>query len=596
MGRILVLDELTANKIAAGEVVERPASIVKELIENSIDAGSSRIEISVTDGGLTSLVVSDNGTGMDTADAGLAFERHATSKIKNAGDLDHIRSLGFRGEALPSIAAVSRLNLKTRIKEAVSGTEVVIEGGQILTTADIGSPVGTIVEVNDLFFNTPARKKHMKGPNNEAGHVSDIVNKIAMGYPHISFQLKSNGRVILKTPGKGDLLECIAGVYGIEAAREMLLVEAQKSENSISGYIGKPSLSRAARNHQIIYINGRYVRNRGIAEAVEKAYHSMLMVGRHPVFVLNIRVNPETVDVNVHPAKTEVRIAEAGEIESFVTSAVSQTLAGNRLIPAPVYKPVPKQGLGGPAVQQEEWKVPYISTASEEQIRELPESSEYVPELSGASTGTGILDDSIPREAGEQPCFPELRPIGQIDCTYIVAQGSDGMYLIDQHAAHERILYEKYMEKPDDFVASEQLLFSVALQLTFQETQVLNDHIISLTDLGFVVEHFGGETFLLRGVPAAAVKIGGREIFLDLLDYFSRNRHTISSKALREKLLITMACKSAIKANHKLGLPEMESLLGQLSKARNPFTCPHGRPTLIHFSGYDLEKRFKRVL
>ncbi|MCL4441165.1 MAG: DNA mismatch repair endonuclease MutL [Firmicutes bacterium] len=288
MGRILVLDELTANKIAAGEVVERPASIVKELIENSIDAGSSRIEISVTDGGLTSLVVSDNGTGMDTTDAGLAFERHATSKIKNAGDLDHIQSLGFRGEALPSIAAVSRLNLKTRIKEAVSGTEVVIEGGQILTTADIGSPVGTIVEVNDLFFNTPARKKHMKGPNNEAGHVSDIVNKIAMGYPHISFQLKSNGRVILKTPGKGDLLECIAGVYGIEAAREMLLVEAQKSENSISGYVGKPSLSRAARNHQIIYINGRYVRNRGIAEAVEKAYHSMLMVGRHPVFVLNL--------------------------------------------------------------------------------------------------------------------------------------------------------------------------------------------------------------------------------------------------------------------------------------------------------------------
>ena len=616
-----MLDELTANKIAAGEVVERPASIVKELVENAIDAGSTRIEVSITDGGMAEITVTDNGSGMDSQDARLAFERHATSKIRDAGDLDSIVSLGFRGEALPSIAAVSRLNLRTRVKDAVSGVKVCVEGGRIHPITETGCPVGTAIQVSDLFYNTPARKKHLKGPNTEAGHVSDVVNKFAMGYPHISFQLMVNGRIALKTSGKGDLLEAIACVYGTNLAREMLSVEAHSDDGDLSGYIGQPSLSRAGKSHQIIFINGRFVRNRLISDAVENAYHNMIMIGRHPVFVINLKINPTDVDVNVHPAKTEVRLAQADRWGDFITAAAADSLSRNRLIPGAdlgvEIKPEtrlaakPKQHKSpGEEAKQQAWPMSSVrytagpdaakpSAAIEQAATVEPEPLVAAGQVMEAPAENEYRVDLVEPQNDELNVagyFPELRPIGQIDCTYIVAQGLDGMYLIDQHAAHERVLYEKFMEKPDEMVASTQLLFPAAFQLTYQESQVLNDHIINFTDLGFVIEHFGGETFLLRAVPSGAAKNGGKEIFLDLLDYFSHNRHTISGKALREKVIITMACKGAIKANHKLGLPEMESLIGQLAETRHPYTCPHGRPTLIHFSGYDLEKKFKRVV
>jgi DNA mismatch repair protein MutL len=473
---------------------------------------------------------------------------------------------------------------------------------------ETGCPTGTVIHVSDLFFNTPARKKHLKGPNTEAGHVSDVVNKFAMGYPHISFQLMVNGRLALKSPGKGDLLEAIACVYGINYAREMISVEAHTGDGALSGYISRPSLSRAGKSHQITFINGRFVRSWIISDAVEKAYHSMIMIGRHPVFVINLKVNPGDVDVNVHPAKTEVRLAEADRWGDFITAAAAKSLAGNRLIPGadlgiesrpkavPEPKPDPK-----PEPEPASFHAQHSGPVEEAAQQVWPMSS--VPAAAGlvseAPAETDYTADPVkPRdiEMNTISQFPELRPIGQIDGTYIVAQGLDGMYLIDQHAAHERVLYEKFMEKPDEIVAGTQLLFPSSFQLTYQESQVLNDHIINFTDLGFVIEHFGGETFLLRAVPSGAAKNGGKEIFLDLLDYFSRNRHTISGKALREKVIITMACKSAIKANHKLGLPEMEALIGVLAGARQPYTCPHGRPTLIHFSGYELEKKFKRVV
>lgn len=587
MGRIILLDELTANKIAAGEVVERPASVVKELMENSIDAGSTRIEIAVIDGGLTEIIVADNGSGMDADDAGLALERHATSKISGADDLTRITTLGFRGEALPSIASVARLRLKTRPRDNLSGTEIVIEGGKILKTGETGCPPGTILEVRELFYNTPARKKHLKKQTAETGCVSDIVSRYAMGYPGISFQLKSNGRVVLQTPGTGDLLACITGVYSPETAREMLAVKAGDGENSVNGYIGKPSISRSGRHHQTIYINGRYVRNRTISEAVERAFHSMVMIGRYPVFILNIITGPEQVDVNVHPAKTEVRLAQTGRLQELVERAVAEALAGHRLIPAAPAVKVPTVKTPAETVRQEEWQVPYQEVSAAAKVCEAPVAYKDV---------TGICELPVPEEPAGTEGFPDLRPIGQINCTYIVAQGRDGMYLIDQHAAHERVLYEKFMDRPEQYTAGEQLLFPTTLQLTGQETQLLNDRIFDFTELGFVIEYFGGDTFLLRSVPAGISKNGGREIFLDLLDYFSRNRYRITTKDLREKLLITMACKSAIKANQKLGLPEMEALVGQLAAANQPYTCPHGRPTVIHFSGYELEKRFKRVL
>ena len=600
MGKIVLLEEHVANKIAAGEVVERPASIVKELVENSIDAGGTRIEISITDGGLSEIIVGDNGSGMAPDDAVLAFARHATSKIRNAADLENILTLGFRGEALPSIAAVSRLSLRTRTAGSVSGTGLVIEGGNTLNCYETGSPLGTLISIRELFFNTPARKKHMKTPNVEAGHVSDVVNKFAMGYPEISFQLKSNNRILLKTPVNGSLRDSIAAVYGAEIARDMLVLEAANDTTRLWGYIGKPSLSRASRSHQTVYINGRFVRNRIISEAVEKAYHSMLMTGRYPVFVIRIALNPSEVDVNVHPAKTEVRLLDSLDLPEFITEEVSRVLCANRLIPPAA---VPKKTFTGikPAKPvQEVWEPEFnepapepgsVSEMPEVDYRSASEAAASVP-FTPAETETAARDAVADPEQG----FPWLRPIGQINATFIAAQGMDGMYLIDQHAAHERILYEKFMDRPEEFTVSEQLLFPVTLELTHQEVQVLNENIVIMTDLGFIVEHFGGDSFLIRAIPAAVVKNGAKEIFLDLLDYFSHNRYTISDKALKEKLLIMMACKSAIKANDRLGMPEIESLLNQLAETRNPYTCPHGRPTLIHFSGYDLEKMFKRVL
>lgn len=604
MGKILLLDEHIANKIAAGEVVERPASVVKELVENSIDAGATRIEIAVTDGGLSEILIADNGIGMDEKDAQMAFARHATSKISSADDLERIGTLGFRGEALPSIAAVSRLQLRTRTRDSVSGTEVVLEGGRIQKVSETGCHQGTLIIISDLFFNTPARKKHMKGPNTEAGHISEVINKFALGYPSISFRFKSNGRVVLNTSGQEDLLDCIANIYGADFARDMLPLEAESGGVSLTGYLGKPSLSRAARSHQTVYINGRYVQDRMVSEAVERAYHGLMMTGRYPVFVLKILLDAGEVDVNVHPAKTQVRLSQPRILGEFIRNTVSEVLSSGRLISSAVFEPAETKREQDKQAIQETWNIPM----GESLLREKGLSSAMVDEpdtadISDAADGPGTADRPGP-QAGRYPDkgttkeegFPALRPIGQIDCTYIVAQGEDGMYLVDQHAAHERILYEKYMERPEDFVMTEQLLFPVTLQLTHLEAQVLNDCIIQLADLGFVVEHFGGDSFLLRGIPAGLAKGSEKEIFLDLLDYFSRNRYTITNKMLMEKFLVTMACRNAIKANDRLGLPEMESLLGQMADLRQPYTCPHGRPTLLHFPAYELEKRFKRVL
>lgn len=605
MGRIILLDELTANKIAAGEVVERPASVVKELIENSIDAGSTKIEISVIDGGLSEIVITDNGMGMDADDARMAFERHATSKIRGAADLDVINSLGFRGEALPSIAAVSRITLKTRVAENLSGTKVVLEGGHFGEMSETGCRVGTVIRVNNLFYNTPARQKHMKKPSVEVGHISDVVNKFAMGYPNISFQLVSNGRQLLKTSGRGDLLESIVNVLGLDTGREMLNLEKTDAHVFLTGYLGKPSQSRANRNHQIIYLNGRYIRSRIISEAIEKAYHSMLMTGRYPVFILKLTIEPNQVDVNVHPAKTEVRLANSAFLAEFITTAAAEVLAEKRLIPGEASRAghafEDKQG----KLVQVEWKLQSRSTpVKPPDIFEVstgqPEWVDAVREVSAAwpenNSGYDRQDYAEQSQDDSDSGFPMLQPIGQIDCTYIICQGDDGMYMVDQHAAHERILYDKYMQQPEQFTAVAQLLFPLTIQLTHHEIQLFNEQQELFASLGFVVEDFGGNTLLVRGLPASVSSDGGKEIFLDLLDYFSQNRYTISGKALSEKFLITMSCKNAVKAHDRLSLPEMEELLEQLAGTTHPYTCPHGRPTMVYFSGYDLEKKFKRVV
>lgn len=631
MGRIILLDELTANKIAAGEVVERPASVVKELIENSIDAGSSRIEITITDGGLKEMLISDNGTGMDGNDAVMAFERHATSKIRSAEDLERIETLGFRGEALASIAAVSRLSLRTKTRDSIAGTEVLIDGGKLVHTGETGCPEGTLFKIQDLFYNTPARKKHMKSIPVEGGHISEIVNKIAMAHPNISFQLKSNNRLIFKTTGNGNLQECIAGIYGPELAREMLSVNTAQEEFRVAGYIGKPSVTRSSRSHQVIYVNGRFIKDRMISEAVEKAYHSLIMTGRYPVFVLHISISPEMVDVNVHPAKTVVRIDDSQRLTEFIFGTVKQNLLSHRLIPdmeerstPAVMPPITEQPQ---EIIQEELNLPrrtypvfvpenkyrqgdenydlhkidkskHVEIERHLEIKEehISESRANYSETHSESHGESQKPQNHSVHPSNNNNFPDIRPVAQIDSTYIIAQGIDGMYVIDQHAAHERIIYEKYMAKTDSYITTEQLLFPETVQLTYQEAQFLVEYVTEFTNLGFVIEHFGGNSFLLRGVPTAVSKENSKEIFLDLLDYFSRNRYTISGKVLEEKFLITMACKNAIKAGQKLGLPEMESLLEQLAEAEQPYTCPHGRPTIIHFSGYELEKKFKRVL
>jgi len=602
--RIHVLDETTANKIAAGEVIERPASVVKELVENSIDAGSTRIEVEVEEGGLLLIRVTDNGHGMSRRDAQLCLARHATSKIQFAEDLNVVTTLGFRGEAIPSIASVSHFTLITRRQEDLEGTQINVDGGTIGGVMPVGCPMGTMITVRDLFYNTPARLKYLKTTATEIGHISDILGRLSLAYPKIAFRLQHNNRQLLFTTGGGDTKETMASIYGAEIARQLLPVDGGRNDYRILGFIAKPSTYRKNRNYQNIFVNGRLVRSRVVSRAIENGYQSTLPSGAYPIASLLIDVPSGEVDVNVHPTKSEVRFLKEKDIFLLVYHAVKGALEDACLIPnidinkdvaATVEYSLQPLPLNHYAINTPVNNIPtgnIITSVSNPafQVREL-DVNQAVHSYD-TTLNKGIINHERPQPVAEG--FPLLQPIGQIDNTYIVAQGVEGMYLIDQHAAHERILFNRMLNKRQ--VGGQQTLLVPWLwEMTMQEAVILRDHLSMLQDLGFNIEDFGQHTFRVCAVPVSVPITIIDEILNEFLAELTDTYHQQPTHKKRDLLLVTAACKAAIKAHARLTMQEMLSLIQQLAETEQPYTCPHGRPTVIHISAQELAKRFKRI-
>ncbi|WFA18651.1 DNA mismatch repair endonuclease MutL [Paenibacillus mucilaginosus] len=690
MGKITILDEHIANQIAAGEVVERPSSVVKELVENAVDAGSTRVDVSIEEGGLQLIRVTDNGGGIEEDDVEAAFFRHATSKIATSQDLFSIRTLGFRGEALPSIAAVSKVECLTSAGSTGLGTRLRIEGGTVRLKEDAAAQRGTDLSVRELFYNTPARLKYMKTVQTELGHVTDYMYRLALAYPNIAFTLKHNGHVLLQTLGSGDLLQAVAAVYGSSLAKSMLKIEGETLDYKLEGLISKPELTRANRGGITTVINGRYIRSFPVNQALLQGYHTLLPIGRFPVAVLHLTMDPTLVDVNVHPAKLEVRFSKEPELIALIENAVRETLGRQRLIPqggapaAParvreqlvqeqleLYRPQAASAAEPARVREQlvqeqlELYRPQAASAAEPAAvppaavrSEAPAASPGGSPFGGGPRGAGAPAPaaqpqaqapwapparadgpaaSAPRlrEAGAAyaerpapaggramparpprpaerccarwrrrkrpppalPAFPKLTPIGQLHGTYIVAQNEEGLFLVDQHAAHERINYEHYFDlfgRPAE--ASQELLVPMTLEYTSVEALRLTEKLPQLEQAGVYLEPFGGTSFLVRAYPHWLPKGEEQAIVEEMIDLLLQDKKGIDIAKFREKAAIMCSCKASIKANQSMGTLEIEVLLDRLAACRNPYTCPHGRPIVVSFSTYELEKMFKRVM
>ncbi|GKW44837.1 DNA mismatch repair endonuclease MutL [Planococcus sp. NCCP-2050] len=618
MGIIRLMDEPLSNKIAAGEVVERPTSVVKELVENAIDAGSTAIEVLLTEAGLTSIQIVDNGAGMDSEDALLSFSRHATSKIANEHDLFRIRTLGFRGEALASIASVSKVTLHTSNGE--SGTYVHMEGGRLIEHRAGALRKGTDIQIDQLFFNTPARLKYMKTLQTELGHSIDLMNRFALSYPGISFKLSHDGRMILQTSGSGDIKRVISDIYGVSIAKKMIPFEGESHDYKISGYASLPEITRANKNYISLFVNGRWVKHYAIANTVHKAYHTFLPLERQPIVVMNIEGDPYLTDVNVHPAKQQIRLSKEKELMELIHTTIRGTISS--AVRAPVIEK-PKAPKQLPSKQLDIWKSSFTVKEAMQELREkedpviaetlpilepvhhLPAEERNAVETTPFETPEEKMYDEQPEnfqvepefEEDTSPQFPELDVVGQIHGTYIVAQSDDGFYLIDQHAAQERIKYEFFREKVCDIDAGERqaLLLPLTFHYSRDEALRLKDSLHVLAESGVFLEEFGDTSFIVREHPTWFPSGFEQEVIEDLIEQVL-NERKVDVKKLREDAAIMMSCKRSIKANHYLQKHEMERLLADLKDAEQPFTCPHGRPVIIHFKTYDVEKMFKRVM
>lgn len=619
MGKIVQLDEHLSNKIAAGEVVERPASVVKELVENSIDAKASRIEIEVEDGGLSLIRVLDNGDGIEPDDCLLAFNRHATSKIKSEQDLIQIRTMGFRGEALPSISSVSQVELKTSTGEG-PGAYLFIENGKIIKQQQTNSRKGTDLTVRNLFYNTPARLKHVKTIQTELGTITDLVNRLALANPEISFRLKHNGKELLQTSGNGNLLQIIASVYGLQTAKNMIPVSFSSLDYEVTGYIAKPEMNRASRAYMSFFMNGRYIKNYALSKAIQNAYHTFLPIGRFPIAILSVRMDPTIIDVNVHPSKHEARLSKEAELVQLVETELRKVIRNERLIPDVQYKKKElkqKEREEQPSfsfdhqMNKEEVRtnnipevmpsgnlnVPYkqdqqnVATPIKEKTKPFIEESE-VPIFENKPEP--VLNRTDLEESGEK--IPVMYPIGQMHGTYILAQNENGLYLIDQHAAQERIKYEYFRKKVGQVNREVQLLtVPFTFEFTANEAAFLEEHLHFLSEAGLFLEPFGQNTFIVREHPQWFPKGYEKEVIMDIIQQVLDHRR-IDIEKLREEAAIMMSCKGSIKANHHLRNDEIFALLQSLRASEDPYTCPHGRPITIHLSTYELEKMFKRVM
>lgn len=623
MGKIRKLDDQLSNLIAAGEVVERPASVVKELVENAIDANSTTIEIHLEEAGLSKIRIVDNGDGIEEDDCLLAFDRHATSKIKDENDLFRIRTLGFRGEALPSIASVSELELITSTGDA-PGTHVIIKGGEVIKREKTASRKGTDITVQHLFFNTPARLKYMKTINTELGNITDLVYRIAMAHPEVSIRLFHNGKKLLHTPGSGDVRQVLAAIYGLQTAKKMVPIQAESLDFIITGYAALPEITRASRNYISTIVNGRYVRNYSLIKAIQQGYHTLLPIGRYPVGFFSIEMDPMLVDVNVHPAKLEVRFSKEAELLALIESGLKEAFQKVQLIPAAAVqtkKPVREESM------QETFRFEHNTTPAitlptgmlvqeKAPAEEIIEEKEAVTKTENPQIPVSVQEETyvweeehekeeiLNEEPEEVTCevsmngndLPPLYPIGQMHGTYILAQNDRGLYLIDQHAAQERINYEYFREKVGR-VASEvqELLVPYRIDLSLNEYLRVEEQLEELKKVGLFLEPFGQQSFIVRSHPTWFPTGEEIEIVEEMMQQVLKHKR-VDVKKLREEAAIMMSCKASIKANQHLKNEEIFALLEDLRKTTNPYTCPHGRPIVVHHSTYELEKMFKRVM
>lgn len=596
MGHIRLMDEPLSNKIAAGEVVERPASVVKELVENAIDAGSTSIDIYLEEAGLQTIQITDNGSGMDEEDAILSFSRHATSKIANEYDLFRIRTLGFRGEALASIASVSKVALWTS-DGSTTGTSIEIEGSHVKKQQAGALRKGTDIKVSQLFFNTPARLKYMKTIQTELGHIIDLINRLALCYPSIAFKLSHGEQVLLHTNGRGDLQQVIAAIYGMAIAKKMIPFEGESSDYRIHGYASLPEITRASKNYLTLFVNGRWVKHYSVQQSIVNAYHTFLPIERYPLVILNIVGDPYLTDVNVHPSKQHIRLSKEKELQQLVEDTIRNTIRS--IMRAPEIAEKPKKAIAS-SEQMDLWKSkPVQPTYSENRSMHTfnkPSDTSMVKEQMDHQEPFIPPIENMQAVSSQEP-FPELDIVGQIHGTYIVAQSVDGFYLIDQHAAQERIKYEFFRDKVGEVEAGERqsLLIPLSMHYSADEALRLKEYADQLEEVGISLEEFGPTTFIVRDHPVWFPKGFEEEIVKELVEQVLTGRKA-DVKKLREDAAIMMSCKRSIKANHFLTKDDMTKLLFDLRQAEHPFTCPHGRPVIVHFSTYEIEKMFKRVM
>lgn len=689
MGKIVLLDELTINKIAAGEVIERPASVVKELVENSIDAGATNITVEIQNGGISKIRIIDNGSGMSKDDLEFAFERHATSKIRKAADLENVKSMGFRGEALASIAAIAHVELVSKTEDDNIGHKIVVEGGKILEIEDSASQKGTTITVSNLFFNTPVRYKFLKKDFTEAGYIEDAVTRIAIANPNIAIKLINGNKTIIQTNGNGDLKTVIYTIYGKEIAEGLLEVNYEYEGIKVTGAIGKPEIARNNRSYQMFFVNKRYIKDKTLSAGVEQAFKGLIPIGKYGVVVLNIEIEPNKIDVNVHPTKLEIRFQEEQKVFKAIYHSVKDTLLKGDLVKEVEREPVveeqklevnqepvkleenqikteqvvepkvetediKKSGFMGlfkkkekdadefienystntlqeifaqkSAVQPEEVEIPTQEQKNKmediiEKQKELenpkveePTSKDFdemyvktfgkLPETQKIEENSNKIDIKTLKEVENISVFeekenyntiPKYKFIGALFSTYLVIEMKDEIYIIDQHAAHERVMYEKVkknfynnMEKD-----SQIMLLPDIIELSHKERAIVKENIDLFKKAGFIIEEFGDNTIRLIGVPSLCMDLDTKELFLEILDEI--DTVAITAKQEKEdKFISTIACKAAVKANMKLTNEEVDTLMRQLLVLPNPFTCPHGRPTAIKMTRYDIERKFNR--
>ena len=670
MNKIVVLDEQTIDKIAAGEVIERPSSIVKELVENAIDAGATAVTVEIKEGGISFIRITDNGSGIEAEQIPTAFLRHATSKIRTAEDLLDVTSLGFRGEALSSIAAVCQVELISKTPESLTGTRYLIEGGKEKSLEEIGAPSGTTFLVRNIFYNTPARKKFLKTPQTETGYISELMERMALSHPEVSFKFIAGSQVKLHTSGNHRLKDIIYNIYGRDITNNLLEVE-KTFENGmkITGFIGKPVISRGNRNFENYFVNGRYIKSKIISKAIEDAYQSFMMKHKYPFTVLHFQIDTEMLDINVHPTKMELRFAENEKLYEDVYHTILNTLSHKEMIvqvsvgkeekkeciqekKESLPEPFEKNRIssmqmvsGQDSVIQEreaqpsrekfsllahQTSVPVKKQLSEEDtraIREItssytapswqPERSErsmqsvasseatdsqtlpaarYSMEMEQMANSSVKESDFFSEKLLDRQNVKEHRIIGQLFDTYWLIEFRDNLFIIDQHAAHEKVLYEKTMKAMDRREYTSQILNPpVILTLSIQEAETLQKHMPYFQKIGFEIEEFGGKEYALRAVPDNLFGIARDDLFIEMLDALESQPLNVSVDLIKDRVA-TMSCKAAVKGNHKLSVSEVHALIDELMTLENPYHCPHGRPTIISMSKYEIEKKFKRIV